>query len=138
MIKKDIRDYYALQEGWQICRNQYLYSNSPQERVRIIDDWRDSLIDIEKESNKALRSSFDTWENTFFKKKIQVEFEQWCNDHAFENADDSIKEAQLQHIISMYNNLRYKKILQIIQDSGIGMGRSRNVKTIQRTGYQDG
>jgi len=137
-MNKYNRDYLALQNLWNVCALRYLGSISKSERVHIVDDFRDSVIDIKPDGLKAIRSNYDNWEKNewmpFCKGKLLI----WMQNNPFESRIEENKIQEFENIKMDFNYMRYRKIMQLIQDSGIGLGQGRDIKTIDRKGYQDG
>lgn len=131
-------DYLALQNSWYVCVLRYLGSMDKTSRICVVDDFRDSLIDIKPEGVKAIRSNYDRWESDewipFCKKKLM----EWVRGNPFESRIEENKMQEFENIKMDYNFLRYRKIMQLIQDSGIGLGQGKEIRTIDRKGYQDG
>lgn len=117
----DKRDYYALQDGWRICRDRYLNSIDPEERIKIINDFRDSLVDISDTGKTALRTNYEEWEKTWYPECEQI----LANTIDLEIEDITTITIERQLIYQERNYLRYRKIMQIIQDSGIGLGEKK-------------
>ena len=116
------KDYMALQNAWNICLQKYLTSPSKLERMEIIDDWRDSLVDVKPEGLLALRTNFEYWEErTWFNECIE-QLEKWKKKYPFEAKDKEEENREFEDIKIDRNYLRFKKIMQVIQDSGIGLG----------------
>ena len=119
------RDYYALQEGWVRCRDMYLdaikYGNE-ELQVKIIDTWRDSLVDVTPESKLALLSNYEKWEKNEWEKLCESNFNKWVKANSFDAANYQSREDEGERIKQELNNLRYRKILEVIQGSGIGLG----------------
>lgn len=136
-MNKYKKDYLALQNLWNVCALRYLGSMSEEERMYVVDDFRDSLIDIKPEGNQAIRSSYEKWERDewvpFCKKKL----DEWCYYNSYESQVEDNKIHEYENIKQDYNYLRYRKIMQIIQDSGIGLGQGKDIKTIERAGYKN-
>ena len=121
-MKPSQRDYYAFQEVWQHCVHRYLSAEDPSSRVGIVDDLRDSLVDIKEDGNKALRKQYDVWEENEFLPKVHKEFREWAKQNPFESKDFIQSQHAYDNILEELSYLKYHKILQIIQDSGIGLG----------------
>lgn len=135
MSKQYSKDYMALQNAWNICVMRYL-STSPDsiERINIMDDFRDSLIDIST-GDKALRSKYEDWERDVWQKEVNQELGFWVKNNSFESKDeDSLRRQGL--VIKKNNNYkRFRKIMQVIQDSGIGLGRGKERDHYELSGY---
>jgi len=132
--KFDKRDYYAFQALWQELAHRYIQASNPEERYGIVNTFRDSLINIQ-EGLRALRSIYEKWEKDVWLVFCDDKLERWKNDNPFEASDEKAVEDEAEQIRSEYNYMRYKKILQIIQDSGIGLGTSKGVKRIKKDVY---
>ena len=118
------RDYYALQVGWVRCRDMYLEAikfDNRELQVRIIDAWRDSLVDV-SEGKRALRSNYEDWENNEWKVLCNNRFDKWTESDPFEATNPQSVRDESERIAQELNPLRYRKILEIIQNSGIGLG----------------
>lgn len=135
-MSKYKKDYLALQNAWYTLVLKYIGSNN-NERTGIIDDFRDSLVDEKPEGVKALRSSYEKWELGYWIPFCENKLMEWMKQYPFESQIHDNTMQELQNIRQDYNYLRYRKIMQIIQDSGIGLGQGRDIKTVDRHGYQD-
>lgn len=138
MSKDFKKDYLALQNLWHVCALRYLGSNSMSERMKIIDDFRDCLIDIKSEGKKAIRSKFEEWETDTWIPFCNSELLKWTQYNVYAARIKNKKDDEFENIKQDYNYQRFRKIMQLIQDSGIGLGQGKDVKTIERAGYQDG
>jgi len=134
----DKRDYIALQNTWLTCILEYLKETSEDHRFSIIDDFKDSLVDVQPKGNLALRNNYDEWERDEWKEMCKIHLFNWKKENSFQAAvkENIIKEYE--KIKLDYNYLRYRKIMQIIQDSGIGLGAKKNTPIISRKGYGNG
>lgn len=130
----DKRDYYALQDTWRELVHQYINTFDPAERVLVMDDFRDSLVDIGKEK-KQLRTTYEEWEKTFFYPYCEEKIVHWIKQNPYESGLQDNVDQEYKLIIQEYNYLRFRKIRQVIQDSGIGFGTGRDRKSIDRKGY---
>ena len=133
--KFDKRDYYAFQALWQDLAHEYIHIKDKETRYEVVNTFRDSLIDIQIEGARALRSIYDDWEKNTWKAFIEKELYDWRKENPFEASDKKAAQDELEQLCYEYNYMRYKKILQIIQDSGIGLGTTKSVKTVSRKGY---
>lgn len=129
----DKRDYYAFQALWQDIAHRYIQTINPEIKYEIVNTFRDSLIDIQPNGIRALRSIYEKWEKEEWLPFCEKEL--WKNLSPFEASDKRAIQNEREQIKIEYNYIRYKKILQIIQDSGIGLGSSKNIKNISRKGY---
>jgi len=86
----------ALQNAWNVCVLRYLGTNDKETRYHIINDFRDAIVDIKPDGAKALRKTFEEWEQ---------------------------------------NHLRFRKIMQVIQDSGIGLGAGKERGHYELSGF---
>jgi len=59
---------------------------------------------------------------------------EWIDKNHFESTNQQSFDDEYSRIQQKYNYLRYSKILQIIQDSGIGLGQGRGVPVVNRDG----
>lgn len=133
--KFDKRDYYAFQALWQDLAHRYIQTVEPEIRYEIVNTFRDSLVDIQPDGKYALRSIYEKWEEKVWLVFCEKELQQWKIKTPFEaDAEKSVLDEKEQ-ILFEYNYMRYKRILQIIQDSGIGLGSSKSVKSVSRKGY---
>ena len=123
MSKRHTKDYMALQSAWNICVMRYL-SVSPDsvERVNVMDDFRDSLIDIKETGNEALRSNYEEWEQDEWMLEVNQNLAIWVKHNSFEAKEEDSFRRQEIIIKKNLNYKRFRKIMQIIQDSGIGLG----------------
>ena len=129
-MNKYKKDYLALQNLWNVCALRYLGSRSSMERMHIIDDFRDSLIDIkpydktdtEDANYKAIRSSYEKWEQEYWIPYCKTKLAEWIKYNPFESQVETKKIQELQNTKQDYNYMRFRKIMQLIQDSGIGLG----------------
>ena len=124
-MSKYKKDYLALQIIWQKCANKYIDSTSNIERMRIIDDFLDSIIDIKKDDDtRSIRSIYEKWEQTYWIPFCKTKLVEWIKHNPFESRIENNKIQELQNIKQDYNYMRYRKIMQLIQDSGIGLGQT--------------
>ena len=126
MTTRSKKDYMALQNAWNICVIRYLTSYED-ERLRIIDDFRDSLVDIkpdDTENEKNLRTTYENWEKNIWLPDCKKELDSWVKVNSFEAGDITNLHKQYEFIKRNNNYKRFRKILQVIQDSGIGLGQS--------------
>lgn len=133
--KFDKRDYYAFQALWQEIAHRYIQTTESDTRYEIVNTFRDSLIDIQPEGVRALRSVYDKWEKEEWLVLCENKLERWEVSNPFEASDEKAIRNEKEQIQLEHNYMRYKKILQIIQDSGIGLGTSKSVKSVSRKGY---
>ncbi len=133
--KFDKRDYYAFQALWQDLAHRYIQTTDPDTRYEIVNTFRDSLIDIQPEGVRALRSIYDKWEKEEWLVFCGKRLEEWKVSSPFEASDEKAIRNEERQIQLECNYMRYKKILQIIQDSGIGLGTMKSVKSLSRKGY---
>jgi len=139
MADKGSRDYYAFQELWRECARNYIQAENDGLRCRITNTFRDSLVDIELSGKKALRTTFEDWEKNEWVVICKETLDEWKRNNFFKTTNPRIVENEISQIRKEQNFLRYRKILQIIQDSGIGLGSGgvrRNV--VDRKGFKDG
>lgn len=115
-------DYIALQNLWFTCADTYNKTPNKSMRFSIINDFRDNLVDIEPEGKKALYSKYIEWEENIWlplcKKKLAV----YVKENSFHGRMIENQKREYRRIQEDLNSLRYHKILQLIQDSGIGLG----------------
>lgn len=137
-MSKYQKDYLALQNLWNVCALRYLGSMSKEERTTVVDDFRDTLIDIKQEGEKAIRSRYEQWETDYWIPLCKAKLAEWLQYNTFEGKVEENKMQEFENIKKDYNYLRYRKIMQLIQDSGIGLGQGKEVKTISRQGFKDG
>lgn len=127
-MNKYKKDYLALQNLWNVCALRYLGSMDKNERMSIVDDFRDTLINIKDEGVQAIRRQYDKWEENewipFCKSKLIA----WIHNNTFESQVESNKIQEFESIKMDYNYMRYRKIMQLIQDSGIGLGQGSSGK----------
>lgn len=133
--KFDKRDYYAFQALWQDIAHRYIQTADIEIRYEIVNTFRDSLIDIQPDGLRALRTIHETWEEKKWEPFCEKELQQWKVANPFEASDERAVKDERRQIKLEYNYMRYKKILQVIQDSGIGLGASKNIKSVSRKGY---
>ena len=55
----DKRDYIALQNIWVMNIQAYLTERNEDARYEIVDDFKDSLVDVTPDGPMALRSKYD-------------------------------------------------------------------------------
>lgn len=136
-MNKYNKDYLALQNIWNVCALRYLGSISKNQRVEIIEDFHDSLVDIVPEGKKAIRRNYEDWEKNewipFCKKKLIT----WIENNVFASKREENRINEYENIKMDFNYMRFRKIMQLIQDSGIGLGQGKDVKTIDRKGYTE-
>ena len=130
------KDYLALQNLWNVCALRYLGTNSRSERLSIVDDFRDTLIDIKTEGEKSIRSNYEKWETDYWVPFCEQKLRRWIENNPFEARIQDNKLQEFQSIKQDFNYMRYRKIMQLIQDSGIGLGQGKDIKTINREGYK--
>ena len=133
--KLDKRDYYAFQSLWQENAHTYIQSGSLDEQYNVINKFRDSLIDIAPDGVKALRTCYMEWEEKEWIPFCEDKFKEWEDTNSFEASDKIARHDEYNNIMKDYNYMRYRKILQLIQDSGIGLGSSKSIKSVARKGY---
>jgi len=138
MSKNYNKDFLALQNLWNVCALRYLGSMDKESRMIIIDDFRDSLIDITIEGKKAIRSNYEKWEEEFWIPFCKSKLLEWVKDNSFESRVKDNKIREFGNIKKDFNYLRFRKIMQLIQDSGIGLGQGKEIKTVERLGYKNG
>lgn len=128
-MSKYKKDYLALQNLWNVCALRYLGSQSMSERMHVVDDFRDSLIDIKPDGNQAIRSQYERWEQEYWIPFCKKRLSEWIQGNPFESRVDSKKLQEFQNIKQDFNYMRYRKIMQLIQDSGIGLGQGVSSST---------
>ena len=116
------KDYLALQNLWFMCAVKYMDSEIDKMRMKIMDDFRDCLIDIKSEGKEAIRSNYERWEKDIWIPFCKSKLAEWIHDNAFEACIETNKVDEFENIKQDYNYQRYRKIMQLIQDSGIGLG----------------
>lgn len=135
-FNKSKSDYIALQNLWYTCSDNYLKTNDKSMRVRIIDDFRDTLVDITPDGCKSIRSLYKKWEENVWLPLCKKQLDMWAYSNPFEARVYEQRKQEENNIKEEFNHLRYRMILQIIQDSGIGLGQGKNVKMIERSGFK--
>ena len=119
------KDYMALQNAWNICVMKYLATSYDDERLKIVDDFRDALIDIkpeDPENKKNLRTTYENWEKDIWIPACKKELNNWVKVNSFEAGDTTNLYTHYEFIKRSNNYKRFRKIMQVIQDSGIGLG----------------
>jgi len=133
MSKQYKTDYIALQNLWFICSQAYIeaYFDGDMERCfSIINVYRDTLIDItplneknkDEQWKKAIRFKYEKWESEYWIPYCKTKLAEWIKYNSFESKVEDNRRREFENIKKEYNHLRYRKIMQIIQDSGIGLG----------------
>lgn len=135
MSFKQKSDYIALQNLWYTCSDTYLKVHNADARMVIVDDFRDTLLDISQTGTKAIRSRYETWENEVWLPLCEKRLSRWMRDNPYESRIADNCEMELNNIKRDLNFMRYRTIMQYIQDSGIGLGQGRTIKTIERRGF---
>jgi len=123
-MSKDKSDYFALQLAWQKSVYHYLDNWDIEIRYKAINDLITSLVDIKKDGPKAIYSNYMRWENEYWLPLCKKGLDEWINFNSFEAKLEENKKNELENIKRELNHLRYHEILQIIQNSGIGLGHS--------------
>jgi len=118
----DKRDYYAFQALWQENAHNYIQARSLEDQYVIVNTFRDSLVDITPDGKRALFTRFTEWEENYWIPFCKKKLEEWRSSYPFESNDRRAEHDEYEQIMKDYNFMRYRKILQIIQDSGIGLG----------------
>lgn len=116
------KDYLALQNLWNVCALRYLGSINRDQRYYIVNDFSDSLIDIKPDGKEAIRSNYERWESDYWIPLCKSKLLNWINNNNFEARIEENKRQEYENIKMDLNYLRYRKIMQLIQDSGIGLG----------------
>lgn len=133
------KDFMALQNAWNICLSRYLASQTLEARLNIIDDWRDSLIDVKLitvgDGKKALRSRYEQWEEKTWLRDCKLELAKWKIKNPFESKDKDEVKREFNDIKMERNYIRFRKIMQVIQDSGIGLGVGRERDQYDVSGF---
>ena len=133
------KDFMALQNAWNICLSKYLTAQTHEERLTIIDDWRDSLVDVKTDGKMALRSTYEQWEEHTWLHSCKLQMVKWKQDNPFSSKDKEECRREFNDIKKERNYLRFRRIMQVIQDSGIGLGTgATKVPTVERRGHVDG
>lgn len=115
-------DYIALQNLWNLCAIRYINSFTKEERMMVVDDFRDTLIDIKPDGKHAIRTNYENWEKDEWIPLCKSKLVEWIGYNTFEAQVEENKMQEFEHIKQDYNYMRYRKIMQLIQDSGIGLG----------------
>jgi len=137
-MNKNFDQFQGLRDAWNVCVQRYLNIPSKEGRYFAIDDFIESLVDIKPEGARAIYSNFKKWEEDVWLPLCEEQLRQWAKYNPF---DAQVSENEIREWTDIrYDNnyRRYHKILQLIQNSGIGFGRGKEVKTIDRQGFQDG
>lgn len=122
-MNKYKKDYLALQNLWNVCALRYLSASSREDRYHIVDDFRDTLIDIRTDDEDlAIRNSYEKWEREEWLPFCEKKLVEWSHFNSFESNVEDKKVQEFENIKLDYNYMRYRKIMQLIQDSGIGLG----------------
>ena len=135
MSKYSKKDFMALQNAWNICLSKYLTANTYEERLNIIDDWRDSLVDVKPDGKLALRSTYEEWEENTWLNDCKQKTTKWKRDNPFESKDPDEVIREFNDIKMEHNYLRFRKIMQVIQNSGIGLGMGKERGHYELSGY---
>ena len=135
MSKYSKKDFMALQNAWNICLSRYLTSQTLEERLTIIDDWRDSLVDVKPDGKLALRSTYENWEEHTWLKDCKQKLADWKRDNPFESKDIDELRREYEDIKKEQNYLRFREIMQTIQHSGIGLGMGKERGHYELSGY---
>ena len=121
-------DYIALQNLWYKCSEMYLdslFRNDKTRAMSIIEGFKDTLVDIDDDGKRAIRKNYDTWEEQKWHPFCETKLINWMNNNPFESRIEENKIQEFENIKMDYNYMRYRKIMQLIQDSGIGLGQAR-------------
>jgi len=125
----------ALQNAWNVCVLRYLGTNDNEARYYIINDFRDAIVDIKPDGAKALRKTFEEWEQEEWIPLCQKQLNLWIHDNHFEAQINKNQIDEYQNIKHDYNHLRFRKIMQVIQDSGIGLGAGKERGHYELSGF---
>lgn len=136
MSKRNIKDYMALQNAWNMCVMRYLGTIDPEIRILVVDDFRDALIDIKPDGVKALRSTYEKWENDNWIPFCRKKLDSWIQNNGYEGKLEENCIREYENIKCDYNHLRFRKIMQVIQDSGIGLGAGRERGHFELDGFK--
>jgi len=141
------KEFMAIQSIWYACVLRYI-STSPDnlnERTKIIDDFRDTLIDIKpnddidketgKKNYKNLRRRYDEWEANEWLPDCIEELHRNVKQDPFFYGDEDSKEKRLDTIKHQNNYKRLRKIMEIIQQSGIGLGTAKERGHYELSGF---
>ena len=120
--EKEKNEYQALQNTWYACVNRYLSTIDENERLQLVDDFRDALVDIKPDGQTALRKIYEHWEQNTWIPACKKELDTWVKANSFEAGDITNLHKQYEFIKRNNNYKRFRKIMQVIQDSGIGFG----------------
>lgn len=134
MSKTFKKDYLALQQSWYFSLLKYLDCMSVEEEVRVMDKWRDSLIDIDETGSKAIRDNYDKWEKDDWLPFCKSKLAEWIKANPFEARIEDNKVRELNSIKQDHNYMRFRKIMQVIQD-GIGFGKGREREHYELSGF---
>jgi len=128
-MKQYKTDYIALQNLWFKCSEMYLdslFGNDKEKSINVVEGFIDSLVDIDTDGKRAIRKNYDLWEKTEWIPLCKNKLSEWIKSNPFEARVENNKIQEYNSIKMDYNFLRYHKILQLIQDSGIGLGQARS------------
>lgn len=138
MSKYSKKDFMALQNAWNICLSKYLTAQTYDERLTIIDDWRDSLVDVKTDGKLALRSTYETWEEHTWLRDCKLRMVKWKENNPFSAKDLDECRREFADIKMEHNYLRFREIMQVIQNSGIGLGMGKERGQYELSGFVDG
>jgi hypothetical protein len=125
MSQRYKKDHIALQALWFDCVIRYNRILDEGIRLKIVDDFRDNLVDIKPNNpgdKKNLREIYLNWEQNTWIPECKKELDNWIKANSFEAGDRNNLLKQYEFIKRYNNHKRFSKIIQVIQDSGIGLG----------------
>lgn len=124
------KDYLALQNLWYSCSHDFIEAykfGDPAKCMRIIDVFHASLVnvippDATDENTKSLHHQYEQWLVEEWIPLCKKKLAEWAKQNPFESHIDDNKVQEFDNIKEEYTIMRFHKIMQIIQDSGIGLG----------------
>lgn len=129
------KGYVALQNIWTELIHIYNNTFNPEIRVTIIDDLINTLVDIEETGKKALYSRYMKWQETKWDPIIENKLNIWIKNNRLISDDYQRRTNEKRELKQELNPRRLHKIMQIIQDSGIGLGSGKTRESYELSGF---
>ena len=134
-MAKFSRAYVALQNIWTELIHLYNNTFNPETRLAIVDDLINTLVDIEETGKKALYTRYKEWEKNEWNPIIKNRFNEWVDNNKLIADDYKRRTSEIREIKQEENPKRLHKIMQIIQDSGIGLGSGKTRESYELSGF---
>ena len=124
-FKKEYKSdpYGILRDALKVCVFRYLGCLDDDRREKILHDFYTTLVDLESKGAKAMRSTYEKWEQEEWVPICKNKLVDWIKNNEFESRVQDNIDREDEYIKQKNAWLKYQKIMQIITD-GIGWNKN--------------